>query len=773
MGSTKNQFLAIFRIRFLLWKSLVPHAAGLLVYALFLMGITKFIFNESQSFGSEVNSVMSKDMSSHFIRSTALIPTYGIVFASDISDSLKTRYRNAIRKVISKDIGILPEEEEFSSIEELNLHYFKNYVKNHSKEMLIGLHIKNDGMMLLYEPDYTHLFDFTSRYQIFNKLMRICWEAEFGREFTTRIQNLWFSSINEELINDITNIMIKINLVFVIMSLGSIFGQIINDEACFKRYYMKLYGLTDDIYYFGSCMNSSCMINLGCIGLYIIYSILFQFSMDGLLFFCSAFLTMPIMLLQKYQISIVVSDFFYINLVSTLFPMITALIFGGLGLLIYSFTNSILLAGLVGSIEPSLNIFLINMLLLLDKNSHTEIWVLTLVFPVSSFIINFLLLKSIEYIKRSYINKTERMDYSAMMELCQNIRSRQQIYEEASEAANEVTNGSSNDYAIRLLHLTKAFKSVKNERIIAVNNVSLGVRTGSIFGFLGSNGAGKSTIINMLIGIHPPNTGQIEINGIEITNISNNVLNLVSVCPQDNNHLFDYCTPNQIMQFYGTLLDYEPIELIDKTNEIFQVLDLNEHRDKKLYELSGGNARKVAVAVAFLSRANVMLLDEPTANLDPVARHHVHQLILSQKDQKTFMICTHLIDEAELLCDTISIMSKGSIFVVGSPQYLSEKFGTSYMIDIKLKNEEDSAQKVQNYFSTKIPSASILVQRKENQVYSIPSENISVVKAFQILREGSLGDYGYEQFTCSSSSLQKVFVDVIGVAEQNMDDDLI
>jgi ABC-type multidrug transport system ATPase subunit len=245
------------------------------------------------------------------------------------------------------------------------------------------------------------------------------------------------------------------------------------------------------------------------------------------------------------------------------------------------------------------------------------------------------------------------------------------------------------DYAVRIEDCSRVFLNTAGEPIPAVNCVSLGIRRGSLFGFLGANGAGKTTLIRMITSMLPLSAGNIEIMGKDIT--QHNDATLLSICPQFNTHLCSEMTPFEHFVLYSDLLQLLPEDRTKETKRLIRVLELEDVQDKPIRELSGGDVRKLAVALSFLGPAQIILLDEPTASLDAVARHHVHEMILDFKGEKTFMLCTHLLSEAETLCDQISIMIKGCVHTVGAPSYLSRKFGTELKVDIMLSDETEQS----------------------------------------------------------------------------------
>ena len=141
-------------------------------------------------------------------------------------------------------------------------------------------------------------------------------------------------------------------------------------------------------------------------------------------------------------------------------------------------------------------------------------------------------------------------------------------------------------------------------------------------------------------------------------------------------------------------------------------------------------------------------------------------MITTFKGKKTFMLCTHLLSEAETLCDEISIMIKGNVYTCGSPQYLSSRFGTEYKIDLQLNDEsQESSSKVDNFFAQHIPEAELNIMRPKARIYSVPATATTLPKLFETMQEGKNGDNGYNYYTCSSSSLERVFMEIVHMSE--------
>lgn len=344
-------------------------------------------------------------------------------------------------------------------------------------------------------------------------------------------------------------------------------------------------------------------------------------------------------------------------------------------------------------------------------------------------------------------------------------KARHHITDEAKQMELEtLTDNPNSDSAVKIISVSRLFFDTAGKPVPAVNCVSLNIKRNSIFGFLGANGAGKTTLIKMITSLLPPSDGKILVEGNDISKFYNP--RILSICPQFNNHLCPEMTANEHFYVYS-LIHGLCDEYIQKTiPRLIEGLDLEEIKDRPLRELSGGDERKVAIALSFLAPAKIILLDEPTASLDPVARRKVHEMILSFKGQKTFMLCTHLLSEAEYLCDMISIMIKGCVYTCGTSQYLTQKFGKDYRIEVILKDELGSTErKCNQFFSERLPNSILSITRRKARIYLVPAHQYSLPQLFRIMQEGQNGDYGITYFTCSSSSLERVFMELIHMSE--------
>ena len=337
--------------------------------------------------------------------------------------------------------------------------------------------------------------------------------------------------------------------------------------------------------------------------------------------------------------------------------------------------------------------------------------------------------------------------------------------EDVAELQEEVLSGRQDEQAIVVKNLDKAYLDSTGSLFKAVNNVSLYVKTGEIFGVLGANGAGKSTLMSVITGRTTITSGKVLLFGHDIAQPSD-AEEFVSICPQFDNHLFPNLTPRQHFMLYGMLKGYQKDELLKEVSDYEDLMNLGTHRNKLVKELSGGNARKLSICLAFLGKSPIIFLDEPTASLDPVARIQAQALIEQKSGGRTILLCTHLLSEAEKLCDHICIMLTGRIHAFGTHQHLSEKYGKSWKIDLGLSSNDDSVrEKVHDFIIKQFPGAEVAGNRFASVTYNIPSSSIQLSEVFLILNNNKDKDLGYTYFTCSMSTLERVFLDIVMQAE--------
>ena len=379
------------------------------------------------------------------------------------------------------------------------------------------------------------------------------------------------------------------------------------------------------------------------------------------------------------------------------------------------------------------------------------------------------ILTIIEITRQSIERAAAKHSFSSYSDFFKRLKDSSQESPETRKMEEEVRN--SHDWVVRIEDVSRLFINTAGKPIPAVNNVCLGIKNGSCFGFLGANGAGKTTLMRMITGMLPKSSGSIEIFETPIEDIKDKTV--ISICPQFNTHLLSELTPNEHFKIYSWLFQKDPEESKNLTDSLISELELTDFQDIPIRELSGGDVRKFAIALSFFGPSKLLLLDEPTAFLDPVACRCVQEMILEHKGEKTFMLCTHILSEAELLCDIISIMVRGNVYTVGTPQYLTQKFGTEYKIDIMLDDaSENSQKKMDSFFNKELPFANLNITRPASRIYSVPASKIKMSDLFLLLEKGQIENNGYKYFTCSTSSLERVFMEIVRISEQQEENEL-
>ncbi|HZA64626.1 MAG TPA: ABC transporter ATP-binding protein, partial [Nitrososphaeraceae archaeon] len=225
-----------------------------------------------------------------------------------------------------------------------------------------------------------------------------------------------------------------------------------------------------------------------------------------------------------------------------------------------------------------------------------------------------------------------------------------------------------------------------NKDIRAINGISLNVKYGKVFGFLGPNGAGKTTTIKVLTTLIRPSSGKVYLFGKDIVKHSSEVRKRIGVVLQQPSFEANL-TVERSLDLYGFLWGLASEKRKDKLREILHAFDLESLRNIKNDELSIGQRRRVQVAREFMHEMDLLFLDEPTVGLDPSARRMLLDYIKKQvKAGLTVFFTTHIMEEAEYLCDEIAIINKGKILAFDTPAGLKQKYGGIKTIEIKLKN---------------------------------------------------------------------------------------
>ncbi|MGO8807253.1 MAG: ATP-binding cassette domain-containing protein [Candidatus Bathyarchaeia archaeon] len=221
---------------------------------------------------------------------------------------------------------------------------------------------------------------------------------------------------------------------------------------------------------------------------------------------------------------------------------------------------------------------------------------------------------------------------------------------------------------IETRHLTKAYNSFK-----AVDDLSITVESGEIFGLLGPNGAGKTTTISMLCTILKPTSGTATISGFDIVKESNKVRKSIGIVFQDPS-IDDRLTGRENLYIHANLYGVLPSDQKERIDRILKLIELEDRADDLMRTYSGGMRRRLELGRGLIHYPKVLFLDEPTVGLDPQTRDHIWKYILELKKAQniTVVLTTHYMDEADRLCDRIGIMDHGKIVILDTPPKLKD-----------------------------------------------------------------------------------------------------
>ena len=245
--------------------------------------------------------------------------------------------------------------------------------------------------------------------------------------------------------------------------------------------------------------------------------------------------------------------------------------------------------------------------------------------------------------------------------------------------------------AIEIASLSKTYYKRNKPTTKAVDNLTLSVPAGQVFGFLGANGAGKTSTIKMICGLVIPTKGRICVNGFDVAREHSMAMRQIGAVLEGTRNVYWRLTAWQNLMYFGHLKGCKGKELKNRAEQLLHELDLWERRNDSIRTFSRGMQQKVAIACALVSDPSIILLDEPTLGLDIQASRTVKEWIakLSREQGKTVVLTTHQLDMAQALCDRVAIIRKGQLLTDQPLTELLHLFRQEYY-QIKVKGHMDS-----------------------------------------------------------------------------------
>jgi len=319
---------------------------------------------------------------------------------------------------------------------------------------------------------------------------------------------------------------------------------------------------------------------------------------------------------------------------------------------------------------------------------------------------------------------------------------------------------------IQVHSLRKEFKKFGGETVKAVNGVSFSAYNGEITTLLGHNGAGKTTTMSVLTGLYSPTSGSAMINGHSISSSLDKVRESLGLCPQ-HNMLFEDLTVREHLVFFGMLKGMSKADAEHESEKYTSMLNLVNKRNVIVTNLSGGMKRKVNLGIALIGDSKVVMLDEPTSGMDPEARRGMWDLLTSLKKDRTILLTTHFMEEADVLGDRIAIMARGKVQCYGTPFFLKNRFGSGYSLHLTKENIFKNIEKCSEIISQHISGPQLESDNDDEAVFRLPTGQSSKFPDMFLALEKEKASLGIANFGLDLTTMDDVFLKIGELQEKN------
>jgi ABC-2 type transport system ATP-binding protein len=242
---------------------------------------------------------------------------------------------------------------------------------------------------------------------------------------------------------------------------------------------------------------------------------------------------------------------------------------------------------------------------------------------------------------------------------------------------------------LELINLTKKYGNYT-----AIDNITLKVEDGEIFGLLGPNGAGKSTTVSMISTVKAPTSGEIKVDNKSLSKNPIEAKKIMSIVPQDI-ALYEALSTKDNLEFFGSLYGLSRKEIKERVNEVLEIIELKDKKDQAVCEFSGGMKRRVNIGVALMNNPKLLILDEPTVGIDPQSRNHILETVkkLNKEKGMTVIYTSHYMEEVEFLCKRVAIVDHGRLIALGTKEELKEKLKVCDTLTVGYNEANEKALK--------------------------------------------------------------------------------
>ncbi|NMC59828.1 MAG: ABC transporter ATP-binding protein [Candidatus Methanofastidiosa archaeon] len=295
---------------------------------------------------------------------------------------------------------------------------------------------------------------------------------------------------------------------------------------------------------------------------------------------------------------------------------------------------------------------------------------------------------------------------------------------------------------IEFLDVSKFFGEHK-----ALSNASIKIEDGITIGIVGPNGAGKTTLIRLLCGILKPTSGQILVNGMDLQKHSTDIKKIIGYLPEEPN-LYERPKASELLEYFGLLYGVPSDKIKQRIDELLDLVGLSDRKDWRVSSFSKGMRQRLAISRALIHDPKIIVFDEPTMGLDPLTSKKIREFIKSLKKDKTIILCTHYMYEAEQLCDKIAIIDKGKIKAYDTIDNLKKDYIKEKTFKVGLKNmRKEVLDKISHDDKLRIE------EKGENYL-------VIKVKEYEDLRYLLQEEIIY--FEDLTPSLEEVFIELVG-----------
>lgn len=310
--------------------------------------------------------------------------------------------------------------------------------------------------------------------------------------------------------------------------------------------------------------------------------------------------------------------------------------------------------------------------------------------------------------------------------------------------------------AAQMLELTNLTKKYNDNTV--VNNISLHVKQGEIFGLLGPNGAGKSTMVSMISTVVMPTSGSITIDNKSLREKPMEIKKMMGIVPQDL-ALYPSLSTKENLEFFGILYGLSGSELKTRTNEVLEIIELQDKKNQDVAELSGGMKRRVNIGIALMNNPKLLILDEPTVGIDPQSRNHILETVkkLNYEDGMTVIYTSHYMEEVEYLCKNVAIIDHGCLIAQGTKEQLKQNLAACDTLTVNFSEaREDALKQLQH-----VPYIS-KVDIVGNQInILVPANDSNVIEIMEEIKNLGIKpiSFKYEEV-----NLESIFLQITGKA---------